>query len=157
MALPDPLPDNPLKWDGWRFFNSDNPYERLCLAFEANPSEQQIEENCRTLLVWWQKKLPLKNQPSNPLSQLLRAGLDEAAGHLVEARTELLNAESRTRVDARLREKLKAQAKGELLKFLSFAVAGGLLAEDDESNLHDLGAASGLTAEEIAALIDEEI
>jgi formylglycine-generating enzyme required for sulfatase activity len=155
--LPDPLPDNPMKWDGWRFFNSDNPYERLCLAFEANPSEQQVEENCRKLLVWWQKKLPLKSQPSNPLSQLLRAGLDDAPSYLSAARAELLNPESRARTDALLREKLKAHAKGELLKFLSFSVAGGFLTEGDESNLHDLGVASGLTPDEIKALIDEEI
>ena len=79
ISLPNPLPDNPLRWDGWKLYNSSNYYERLCLSFDSNASNEQIEDNCRQLLVWWQKKLPLKNQPSNPVSQLLRAGLDEAS------------------------------------------------------------------------------
>ena len=82
MPLPAPLPDSPTRWDGWRNYNSDNPYERLCLDYDSNPSDEQIEENCRQLLVWWQKKLPLKNQPSNPLTQMLRHGIDEVAGEL---------------------------------------------------------------------------
>ncbi|HWB59291.1 MAG TPA: hypothetical protein VG733_07355, partial [Chthoniobacteraceae bacterium] len=90
MSLPSPIPDNPIRWDGWKFYNSENFYERLCLSFDSNPSDHQIEDHCRQLLVWWQKKLPLKNQPSNPMAQLLRAGLDEAPQCLVEARTELL-------------------------------------------------------------------
>src|SRR3989442_1712672 len=113
MALPDPLPDNPLKWDGWKFYNSDNPYERLCLSFDVNPSDQQVEENCRKLLIWWQKKLPLKSQPSNPVAQMLRAGLDEAPKYLAEARTVLLSSESRARADEVIRERLKEQAKGD--------------------------------------------
>lgn len=155
MALPDPLPDNPLKWDGWRNYNSDNPYDRLCLSFDENPSDQQIEESCRTLLVWWQKKLPLKNQPSNPISQLLRAGLDEAPRHLAEARTELLNPESRAQINARLQAELKKQAREELTKFISFAAASGNLSEDDEGNLLQLGAATGLTDSEVKELIDD--
>src|SRR5437867_173278 len=102
VTLPHPLPDNPLRWEGWKNYNSDDYYERLCLGFDSNPNSDRIEENCRELLVWWQKKLPLKNQPSNPLTQLLRAGLDEAPVYLAEARTELLNPESRTRIDAEL-------------------------------------------------------
>ena len=91
MSLPNPLPDNPHRWEGWRTYNSANYYERLGLSFDSNASTEQIEENCRMLLVWWQKKLPLKNQPSNPLSQLLRVGMDEAPTFLVEARTALLD------------------------------------------------------------------
>jgi hypothetical protein len=79
---PGAFPDNPLKWDGWRAYSSANYYERLCLTYESNPGAEQIEENCRQLLVWWQKKLPLKNQPSNPVAQMLRAGLDEAPKYL---------------------------------------------------------------------------
>jgi hypothetical protein len=85
MPLPSPLPDNPNRWEGWRNYNSQDPYERLCLSFDDSPSGEQIEDHCRQLLVWWQKKLPLKNQPSNPLSQLLRSGLDEAPKYLAEA------------------------------------------------------------------------
>ncbi|EDY22218.1 hypothetical protein CfE428DRAFT_0343 [Chthoniobacter flavus Ellin428] len=99
MALPNPIPDNPLRWDGWKNYNSDDLYARLCLSYESNPSPDQIEENCRQLLVWWQKKLPLKNQPSNPLSQMLRGGLDEAPAFLAEARTKLLDAELRSVFD----------------------------------------------------------
>ena len=155
MALPDPLPDNPLRWDGWRNYNSDNPYDRLCLSFDESPSDQQIEESCRTLLVWWQKKLPLKNQPSNPISQLLRAGMDEAPRYLAEARTELLNPKAREKINQRLRSELKKQAREELTKFVSFATAGGFLTEDDESNLAQLGAATGLNEEDVKTLIDE--
>src|SRR5437016_14219278 len=107
MALPHPLPDNPTKWDGWRAFHSDNPYGRLCLSYDSRPGNEQIEENCRQLLIWWQKKLPLKNQPSNPISQMLRAGLDEAPKFLAEARTLLSNPQTRAQVDEKIRAKLK--------------------------------------------------
>src|SRR5579864_6778418 len=130
MPLPSPLPDSPNRWEGWRNYNSDNPYERLCLDFEANPSDEQIEENCRQLLVWWQKKLPLKNQPSNPLTQMLRAGLDEAARYLAEARTELLDPVARARVDERLRAEVRERSVNEFLKFFSFAVKEGILKTD---------------------------
>ncbi len=157
MALPSPLPDSPTKWDGWKNYNSTNPYERLCLAFEANPSDFQIEENCRQLLVWWQKKLPLKNQPSNPLTQLLRNGLDEAPRFLAEARMELLDAAARARVDDHLRARMKEKATAEFVKFFSFAVTGGALSPADEANLYKLGQESGLSREELTGIIEAEL
>ncbi len=93
--LPSPLPDDPRKWDGWNRYNSPDLYERLGLAYAARPTNEQIEENTRLLLVWWQKKLPLKNQPSNPLAQLLRGGMDVAPRYLAEARAALLDPERR--------------------------------------------------------------
>src|SRR6187200_3344874 len=104
MALPNPIPDNPLRWDGWRNYNSSNYYERLCLDYATNVSSEVIEDNCRQLLVWWQKKLPLKNQPSNPIAQLLRLGLDEAPHLLAEARSSLLDKDARAKADVELRK-----------------------------------------------------
>ncbi|MGB9155623.1 MAG: hypothetical protein WCB20_03965, partial [Chthoniobacterales bacterium] len=95
VVFPTPLPDDPHKWDGWSKYKSANPYERLCLDSQQNPTNELIEEHCRELLRWWQKKLPLKNQPSNPVAQLLRAGLDESSKYLTEARIELLDPERR--------------------------------------------------------------
>ncbi len=157
MPLPSPLPDSPSRWDGWRNYNSDNPYERLCLDFEANPSDEQIEENCRQLLVWWQKKLPLKNQPSNPVTQLLRNGLDEAPKFLAEARTVLLNPDSRRTADERLRARLKENAAADFYKFLAFALADGVLKPEDENNLYHLGSAAGLDIEEMRLMVESEL
>ena len=99
ISFPIPLPDDPQKWDGWNKYKSPNYYERLCLDPYTNPSNELIEEHCRELLRWWQKKLPLKNQPSNPLAQLLRPGLDESSRYLTEARVELLDPERRRELD----------------------------------------------------------
>lgn len=157
MALPSPLPDNPARWDGWRTYTSPNPYERLCLDYDQLPSNEQIEEHCRQLLVWWQKKLPLKNQPSNPIAQLLRAGLDEAPRYLVEARTDLLNPESRERVDERLRAGLRQTAMVEFNKFLGFALGDGILTKEAERNLYQVGARAGLTIDDMRLVVDSEI
>ncbi len=157
MGLPKPIPDNPTRWDGWKSYNSDNPYERLCLSFDGNPPNEQIEDHCRQLLVWWQKKLPLKSQPSNPISQLLRAGLDDAPKYLAEARTILLNPESRSRIDGKLHAELKQSAVEEFNKYLLFALASGVLSIEDEKNLHQFGRKSGLNAEEIDQLINAEM
>ncbi len=157
MALPQPLPDNPMKWDGWRAYHSENPYERLCLSFDANPSAEQIEDNCRQLLIWWQKKLPLKNQPSNPMTQMLRGGLDEAPKFLAEARTVLLNPESRAQFDQKIRARLKEDAAAEFYKFLSFSIASGVLKEEDEQNLYNMGATAGLALEEMKIMVDGEL
>ena len=157
MPLPSPLPDSPSRWDGWRNYNSDDPYERLCLAFESNPSDEQIEENCRQILVWWQKKLPLKNQPSNPVTQLLRHGIDEAPKFLAEARTILLSPESRRNADERLRARLRENAAAEFYKFLAFALADGVLKREDENNLYHLGGAAGLTQEEMRLMVESEL
>ncbi len=157
MALPNPLPDDPNKWDGWRNYNSDNLYERLCLNFEEEPTESQIEENCRQLLVWWQKKLPLKNQPSNPITAMLRAGIDEAPRYISHARAELLNPESRRRFDEVLRSKLKERAQAEFNKFLSFSISRGVLTSDAEVKLRALGLEQGLSEQEITSLIDHEL
>ena len=157
MALPSPLPDNPTKWDGWKLYVSENPYERLCLSFESNPTNEEIEENCRQLLVWWQKKLPLKNQPSNPLAQLLRSALDDAPKFLVQARTELLSPESRARVDEHLKELEKERAFEEFRKFLSYVISGKVLQPEDEARLYEHGVKLNLSMEEMTPLVDAEL
>jgi formylglycine-generating enzyme required for sulfatase activity len=157
MPLPSPLPDSPNRWEGWRSYNSSNPYERLCLDYEANPSAEQIEENCRQLLVWWQKKLPLKNQPSNPATQLLRDGIDDAPRFLAEARNILLNPEARSAADEHLRARLKEAAAAEFHKFLAFSLADGVLKRDDENNLYQVGTAAGLLMEEMRLMVESEL
>lgn len=157
MALPNPLPDNPLRWDGWRNYNSDDLYARLCLSFDANPTNDQIEDNCRQLLVWWQKKLPLKNQPSNPMSQLLRAAMDEAPQFLAEARTRLLDPATRLAHDAELQGKIMREAIAEFRKVLPFAIVNRQLTPDSEARIYEAGAHFGLGREEMTAVIDEEL
>ena len=157
MALPNPLPDNPTRWDGWRNYNSDDLYLRLCLSYDSNPSPDQIEENCRQLLVWWQKKLPLKNQPSNPLSQMLRAGLDEAPAYLAEARTKLLDPEMRSEFDHMLHSQIVEAALGEFKKLLTFALGENKLREEDENRLYERGRGLGLTRNDMQATVDAEL
>ena len=157
MALPNPLPDNPLRWDGWKNYNSDDLYARLCLTYESNPNGEQIEENCRQLLVWWQKKLPLKNQPSNPIAQLLRGGMDEAPAFLAEARTKLLDAEGRAIFDQQLHVKITAEALTEFKKLLSFAQGDNRLREEDEQRLYERGRGLGLGRDDMNAAIDAEL
>ena len=156
MALPNPLPDNPLRWDGWKNYNSDDLYARLCLSYESNPNAEQIEANCRQLLVWWQKKLPLKNQPSNPISQMLRGGLDEAPVFLAEARTQLLDAEGRADFDRQLHLKIVAEALGEFKKLLAFALGDNTLREEEEQRLYERGRGLGLSRDEMEAAIAAE-
>lgn len=157
VTLPSPLPDDPHKWDGWSKYNSPNPYERLCLDPEANPSSELIEEHCRQLLRWWQKKLPLKNQPSNPLAQLLRSGLDESSRYLAEARTDLLDPDRRRQVDDELAAHARAVAVEEFRKYLTFALGDGLLTAEVESNLHRFGIENGLDERQIHHLIEAEL
>jgi formylglycine-generating enzyme required for sulfatase activity len=157
MPLPNPLPDSPTRWEGWRSYNSENPYERLCLDYEANPSNEQIEDNCRQLLVWWQKKLPLKNQPSNPAAQLLRNGIDDAPRYLAEARNVLLNPEARKAADEKLRAQLRETAAAEFHKFLAFSLSDGVLKPEDESNLYHVGSAAGLLQEEMIEMVEAEL
>ena len=157
MSLPNPLPDNPHRWDGWKDYNSDNPYARLCLQFDSNPSADQIEDNCRQLLVWWQKKLPLKSQPSNPVAQLLRGGLDDAPKYLAEAKTVLLDPESRVRIDAQLHQRAVDSALGEFKKLLSFALSENRLSVQDEDRLNERGRSLGLSLEDVKVAIDGEL
>lgn len=147
MALPNPIPDNPLRWDGWRNYNSPNLYHRLCLDFDENVSPEIIEENTRVLLVWWQKKLPLKNQPSNPMAQMLRQGLDEAPHFLAEARTRLLDPLERAKHDNELHGQLVEDALKEFKKLLAFTLSGKTLSEDSEARLLAAGTEMGLTTE----------
>lgn len=119
-TFPLPLPDDPRKWDGWSKYKSPNLYERLCLDPRANPSNELIEEHCRELLRWWQKKLPLKNQPSNPLAQLLRPGLDESSRYLTQARVELLDPERRRAMDGELAARAEEEAVAEFHKYPDF-------------------------------------
>jgi formylglycine-generating enzyme required for sulfatase activity len=157
LAFPIPLPDDPKKWEGWSNYKSENPYVRLCLDPRQNPSNELIEEHCRELLRWWQKKLPLKNQPSNPVAQLLRDGLDESSRYIAEARVELLDPERRRRVDEELAEEAHARAVQEFEKFLTFTVADGTLAENEEKSLLRFGAEQGLAEEQMIKLIEREI
>jgi len=156
-VFPVPLPDDPQKWDGWSKYKSPNFYERLCLDPRANPSNELIEEHCRELMRWWQKKLPLKNQPSNPLAQLLRPGLDESSRYLTEARVELLDPDRRRQLDSELAAQANEQAVIEFHKYLTFALADGVLTAEEEKSLLRFGNEHGLTAEQIVSYIEAEL
>jgi formylglycine-generating enzyme required for sulfatase activity len=154
VSFPLPLPDDPRKWDGWSRYDSPNPYERLCLDPRTNPSDEVIEEHFHTLLLWWQKKLPLKNQPSNPLAQLLRSGLDESSRYLTEARVELLDPERRQQLDQELAAKAEEEALAEFNKYLAFALNDKTLTPQQEETLLAFGRECGLTNERMAELIE---
>ncbi len=155
MPLPNPLPDDPRKWDGWRHYTSENLYTRLCITPADSPTHELIEEHCRLLLVWWQKKLPLKNQPSNPLAQLLRAGLDDASNCLAEARSVLLNESTRQAHDAFLAARAQESVQEEFCKYLDFLIGSGKLTEEAEARLMEFGTSSGLPREDMQRLIVE--
>src|SRR5437588_1042328 len=157
ISFPTPLPDDPNKWDGWNKYRSSNFYERLCLDPRANPSNELIEEHCRELLRWWQKKLPLKNQPSNPLAQLLRPGLEESSRYLTEARVELLDPARRRAMDDELAAQAQGEAMGEFQKYLTFAIADGILTTAQEKNLLQFGAEHGLTKDQMLPCITTEL
>src|SRR6266850_3525451 len=157
ISFPLPLPDDPRKWQGWSNYRSPNAYERLCLDPYANPSNELIEEHCRELLRWWQKKLPLKNQPSNPLAQLLRSGLEESSRYLTEARVELLDPERRRVLDSELAAQAQEEAVSEFHKFLAFALADGTLSPETEKNLLQFGAEHGLNNEQMLGYIALEL
>ena len=157
MALPSPLPDDPRKWDGWKCHDSPDAYERLCLSFETRPSDELIEENCRQLLVWWQKKLPLRHQPSNPSAQMLRGGMDTAPCHLAEARAQLLDPQRRGEIDECLTAQRRHGALLEFQKFLDFALADKVLSKEAEINLLKLGRVLGLGAEDVARSINDDL
>jgi len=156
-SFPVPLPDDPYKWDGWSKYKSPNFYERLCLDPRANPSNELIEQHCRELMRWWQKKLPLKNQPSNPLAQILRPGLDESSRYLTEARVELLDPARRRQVDSELAAQANEQAVIEFHKYLTFALADGILTAEEEKSLLRFGAEHGLSEEQIVDYIEAEL
>jgi formylglycine-generating enzyme required for sulfatase activity len=157
ITFPLPLPDDPRKWGGWSNYNSPSYYERLCLDPHANPSNELIEEHCRELLRWWQKKLPLKNQPSNPLTQLLRSGLDESSRFLTEARVELLDPERRAAIDEQLAVQQHDAAIAEFRKYFRFATGNGLLTEQEETNLKSFGTTQGFSERLTISLIEEEL
>src|SRR2546421_5501427 len=157
ITFPLPLPDDPRKWHGWSNYRSLNLYERVCLDPHANPSNELIEEHCRELMRWWQKKLPLKNQPSNPLAQLLRSGLEESSRYLTEARLELLDPERRQVLDEELAAQNHEAAATEFLKYLDFALANGVLTLDEEKNLRRFGAERALTEAEMNSIIEEAL
>lgn len=157
ISFPLPLPDDPRKWQGWSNYRSPNLYERLCLDPHANPSNELIEEHCRELMRWWQKKLPLKNQPSNPLAQLLRTGLEESSRYLSEARLELLDPERRRVVDEGLAAQDHEEAISEWHKYLDFAIINGVLTAQEEKNLLFFGRQRGLSEEAMNSLIETKL
>ena len=157
MALPNPIPDNPLKWDGWKHYNSPNLYDRLGLSFSANATAEMIEDHCRQMLVWWQKKLPLKNQPSNPMAQLLRQGLDEAPHFLADARSKLLNPGERKKIDAELRVRVVETAIVEFKKLVGFTLADKRLTRESEEKLLAGGERLGLTKSDMEPVIEAEL
>lgn len=157
MALPNPLPDNPLKWDGWRNYNSPNFYARLCLDFTSNANAEVIEDNCRQLLVWWQKKLPLKNQPSNPMAQMLRQGLDEAPQFLAEARTKLLDPAERAQIDKGLHAEVVTKAIEEFKKLFTFFLGEKVLTDETEAKVFAAGERLGLTHEDMMPVLNAEL
>jgi formylglycine-generating enzyme required for sulfatase activity len=151
------FPDDPLKWDGWSKYKAENPYERLCLDPRAKPGDEEIQRHCTALMQWWQKKLRLKNQPSNPLAQLLGRGLDEAASYLVQARMQLLDPEQRLQIDDELAAQAEQEALAEFSKYVAVSIAGKVLTPEAEANLSEFGQRNGLTEEQTRICIEEEL
>jgi formylglycine-generating enzyme required for sulfatase activity len=151
------FPDDPLKWDGWSKYKADNPYERLCFAPKARPNDEQIQAHCAALTQWWQKKLRLKNQPSNPLAQLLGRGLDEATTFLVEARMLLLDPEQRRQIDADLAARVQQEALEEFSRYVAGSISGRILTPEAEANLAEFAHRNGLTDEQTRACIEQEL
>ncbi len=151
------FPDDPLKWDGWSKYRAENPYERLCFAPNAKPTEDQIQLHSTALMRWWQRKLPLKNQPSNPLAQLLGRGLDEASSYLVQARMQLLDPERRVQIDEELAAQAQREAFAEFSKYVAVSIAGGILTPEAEALLSDFARRNGMTEEQTRACVDEEL
>ena len=157
VSFPVPLPDDPRKWDGWSRYDSPDPYERLGLDPRGKPTNEEIEERFRELVLWWQKKLPLKNQPSNPLAQMLRSGLDESSRYLTEARVELLDPERRQQLDEELAVQAENEAIAEFNKYLAFALNDKTLRPPDEEALLEFGRNQGLKNERMLELIEAEL
>jgi formylglycine-generating enzyme required for sulfatase activity len=157
MNFPIPLPDDPRKWDGWNRYNSPDLYERLCLDSRTNPPNELIEDHFRELLLWWQKKLPLKNQPSNPLTQLLRSGLEESSRFLTEARVELLDPDRRRKLDAKLAAQAEQKTVAEFQKYLAFALNDKTLAPQAEETLLQFGRDNALAEDRMKELIEAEL
>ncbi|MDK3156618.1 formylglycine-generating enzyme family protein [Kamptonema cortianum] len=157
MALPYPLPDDPRKWDGWKLYNSNNLYERLGLSYEENPGQQLIEECCRQLLLWWQKKLPLKSQPNNPLAQLLGKAIDEAPRLITQAKVVLLDKDQRAVHDQQLVQQSHVSALEEFQKFISFSLADKRLTPSAENGLYGMGRNLGLSDQMIAEAIEQSL
>ncbi len=155
-ALPE-FPDDPRKWNGWSNYQSDNLYDRLCLDARTNPSDRQIQQHYNALLYWWQKKLPLKNQPANPMAQLLGRGLDEASRYLAQAQVQLLDPERRRQLDEQLAAAEQEETLTEFSKYIAFSIKDGALTAEAEANLLEFGQQSGLSDEHIAACIAEAI
>ncbi len=151
------FPDDPRKWDGWSNYQAENPYQRLCLDQAANPSDEEIQQHCAALLRWWQKKLPLKHQTSNPLAQLLGRGFDEAPRELVQARTRLLDPVQRRQVDEDLAAVAREQVLADFARYVGFCIGGGVLTQESEATLTDYGLRAGLPAEQIAGCIEEHM
>jgi formylglycine-generating enzyme len=156
-AAPPVFPDDPKKWDGWSKYHADDPYQRLCLDRGANPTEEQIQQHCAALLQWWQNKLPLKNQPSNPMAQLLGRGIDEASRYLIQARIDLLDPQRRQAWDEKLEAAAGQETLEEFIKFIEFSIKGGVLPAEAEANLVEFGQNNGLPDEQIKACIEEEL
>jgi formylglycine-generating enzyme required for sulfatase activity len=151
------FPDDPLKWDGWSKYKADNFYERLCLDPKSKPGHEEIQQHSTALLQWWQKKLPLKNQPSNPMTQLLGRGIDEASDYLVQARVHLLDPALRYQIDVELAAQAEQEALAEFSMYVAVSIAGKFLTADAEANLSEFGQRKGLTEEQTRACIDEEL
>ncbi len=151
------FPDDPLKWKGWENYRAENLYDRLCLNPADHPNHDQIQQHCSALLRWWQKKLPLKNQPSNPLAHLLGRGMDEAARFLVDARTRLLDANERRELDAALAAQAQEEALTDFSKYVAFSLARRVLTAEAEEQLAEFGQRNGLTEEQTRACIEEEL
>ncbi|MFL6590229.1 MAG: formylglycine-generating enzyme family protein [Chthoniobacterales bacterium] len=156
-AAPAIFPDDPRKWDGWNNYQADSPYERLCLDQRRNPTDEEIQLHCTMLLQWWQNKLPLKNQPNNPIAQLLGRGLDEASRYLVQARMDLLDPDRRRQWDEELAERARQHAFHDFIKFIGFSIKNGVLPAEAEANLLEFGGETGLAQEQIKSCIEEEL
>ncbi len=74
-----------------------------------------------------------------------------------EARVELLDPARRQQVDSELAAQANEQATIEFHKYLTFALADGVLTVEEEKSLHRFGGEHGLSVEQISSYIEAEL
>ncbi len=88
---------------------------------------------------------------------MLRGGLDEAPGYLAEARTRLLDPQSRAQIDAEQRSRIVQEAINEFKKIIPFFITNQEVSESAEARIYEEGSKFGLLREEMERVLGAEL
>ena len=148
-----------MRWDGWRNYNSDDYYARLCLSFDVEPERRSRSRiTAGSCSSGGRRSCRLKTSRAIRSRRCCAAGWTKRRAISPRRARELLDPEARAQIDrAAARADRRRRRSANSKSCSPSRSAKTELREEDEARLYERGGELGLARDEMQGGVDAEL